>query len=148
MHTDKLIKMRQVLLVLTICLIFLSCKKSNDRTLWECNNSPFLDSATISNKIIGSWIWTKQVCADGTGDVTAATKNIKITFNSNATFTVYQNSGILSQGNWKLVLVDNNAWGLEPTLNIFLFGRILFCNNKVMFNDSYIDGCDNVFAKE
>lgn len=141
--------MRQVLLLLIIFLIFLSCKKNNDRTLWECGNSQFLDSALISNKIIGSWVWTKQLCGDGNGNVMTATKNIKITFNSNTTFTVLENSSIITQGNWKLKIVDSNIWGLDLTSSSeYLYGRILFCNNQVMFNDSYKDGCDNVFVKE
>lgn len=140
--------MKQLFLLLTICLIFLSCKKNNDRTLWECGSSQFLDSAVISNKIIGSWVWTKQLCWDVDGIMTA-NKNIKITFNANTTFTVLENSAILTQGNWKLKIVDSNIWGLELTsLSEYLYGRIIFCNNQVMFNDSYKDGCDNVFVKE
>ena len=136
-------------LILTICLITFSCKKAKKDTLWECDNVQFLDSATISNKIIDSWVWTKQLCGDGNAGVITATKNIKITFNANATFIVYQNSAILTQGNWSLILVDINAWGFNLTsLSEYLYGRILFCNNQVMFNDSYIDGCDNVFSKE
>lgn len=141
--------MKQVFLLLTICLIFLSCKKNNDRTLWECGNSQFLDSAVISNKIIGSWVWTKQLCGDGNGDIMTADKSIKMTFNANATFTVLQNSSILTQGNWKLKIVDSNVWELDLTSSSeYLHGRILFCNNQIMFNDSYKDGCDNVFVKE
>ena len=141
--------MKNVLLLITICLIILSCKKNNDRVLWECTNPGFSDSATISNKIIGSWLWTKQLCGDGAGSILIANKNIKITFNTNATFTVYENSTILTQGNWNLKTVDINAWGLHLTSpSEYLYGSILFCNNKIMFNGSYIDGCDNVFVKE
>ena len=141
--------MKHVLLLLTICLVFLSCKKNNDRTLWECNNAPFLDSVTISNKIIGSWIWTKQLCGDGAGILLIANKNIKITFNANATFTVLENSAIITQGNWKLQTVGGSVWELDlSSSSEYLYGGILFCNNKVMFNDSYRDGCDNVFVKE
>ena len=101
--------MKNVLLLITICLIILSCKKNNDRVLWECTNPGFSDSATISNKIIGSWLWTKQLCGDGAGSILIANKNIKITFNTNATFTVYENFTILTQGNWSLMIVDRNA---------------------------------------
>ena len=132
-----------------ICLLFLSCKKNNDRTLWECGNSQFLDSAVNSNKIIGSWLWTKQLCGDGAGSILIANKNIKITFNASATFAVLENSAIITQGNWKLQTVDGNIWGLDLTSSSeYLYGRILFCDKKLMFNDSYKDGCDNVFVKE
>ena len=136
------------MLILTICLIFLSCEKNN-RTLWECGNSQFLDSTVISNKILGSWRWTKQLCGDGAGSILIANKNIKIIFDANTTFSVLENSSILTQGNWKLKIVDSNIWGLDlNSTSEYLYGRILFCNNNVMFNNSYIDGCDNVFVKE
>ena len=117
--------------------------------MWECTNPGFSDSATISNKIIGSWVWTKQLCGDGAGKILFADKNVKVNFNSNTSFTVYENLAILTQGNWSLKIVDTYTWGLHLTSRSeYLYGSILFCNNQVMFNDSYIDGCDNVFVKE
>ncbi len=141
--------MKHLLFLITICLIYLSCTKAKNDPLWECNSPQLLDSAVISNKIIGSWLWTKQLCGDGAGRILIANKNIKITLNANATFTVLENSSIITQGNWKLKIVDSNAWGLDlNTSSEYLYGRILFCNNQVMFNDSYRDGCDNLFVKQ
>ncbi len=141
--------MRHIFLSLTICFILFSCKKDilDINSFWQCNSSQNLDSTAISNKIVGSWTWAKQSCF-WTGKTKTADKKIKVTFNSNATFTILKNSSIITQGNWKLNTIDSNMWGLDLTPSSdYLYGRILFCNDQVLFNDSYRDGCDNLFEK-
>ena len=141
--------MKFYFLILTICLISSSCKKETKESIWECDSAQFLDSTAISNKITGSWLWTKQLCGDGAGKILSANKNVNVTFNLNRTFTLVENTTIIIQGSWNLKMVDNNLWGLDlNSSNEYLYGRILFCNNQIMFNSSYLDGCDNVFAKQ
>lgn len=141
--------MRPILIILIICLGLISCKKDtlDINSFWQCHNSQNLDSSSISNKLAGSWTWAKQSCF-WSGKTTNAKKNIKITFNLTGTFSVSENSNLITQGNWKLKIVDSNMWGLDLTSpNDYLYGRILFCDNQVLFNNSYIDGCDNLFLK-
>jgi subtilisin-like proprotein convertase family protein len=88
-----------------------------------------------------------RFCNSG-GSALAPPINVKVNFATNSSFTVTDHYGTLTQGNWKLKIVDTNLWGLDLTSQSdFLYGRILFCENNVMFNNSYIDGCDNVFYK-
>jgi hypothetical protein len=141
--------MRPTLILMTICAVIISCKKEplDINLFWQCNNSQNLDSASISNKLTGSWTWTKQSCF-WSGKTTNADKNVKVIFNSNATFSVSENTNIVTHGSWKLTIVDSNMWGLDLTSpSDYLYGRIIFCENQVLFNNSYIDGCDNLFFK-
>ncbi len=141
--------MKYLFFSIAVCLITLACKKDSFdiASFWQCNSSQNLDSTVISNKIAGSWKWTKQSCFS-TGKTMRADKDIKVTFNTNGTFAVLENSTIITQGNWTLRVVDSNMWGLDLTApSTYLSGRILFCNSQVLFNDSYIDGCDNLFEK-
>jgi hypothetical protein len=146
--------MRPILLILTICLGLISCKKGASdissidiNSFWQCHSSQNLDSASITNKLAGSWIWTKQSCYISGMSVNAE-KNIRIIFNLTGNFSVSENSNVITQGNWKLKIVDSNMWGLDLTFpSNYLYGRILLCNNQVLFNNSYIDGCDNLFVK-
>ena len=141
--------MKFYFLILIVCLITFSCKKAKKESIWECDSTQFLDSTAISNKIAGSWLWTKQLCGDGAGKIISANKNVKVNFYLNKTFTVMNNTSIITQGNWDLKIVDTNSWGLDLTSSSeYLYGRILFCNSQIMFNNRYIDGCDNVFVKE
>ena len=142
--------MRLTLLCLTIFTGLMSCKKDNIdiNSFWECNKSQNLDTTTISSRLFGTWKWSKQICGDGAGKTKTADKNIKVTFRTDRTFSVNENSTLLAQGTWKLVQVDGNSWGLDlSAASKYLYGRILFCDNQVLFNDSYRDGCDNLFDK-
>ena len=116
-------------------------------SFWKCNQSKNLDNTAISNKLSGSWAWNKQSCFDA-GKTKSANRNIKVTFKTDHTFSVNENSNVLTQGTWKLIQVDGTSWGLDlSTPSEFLSGRILFCDDQVLFNDSYRDGCDNLFYK-
>ncbi len=145
----KLLPMRLLLLYLTILVGLTSCKKDklDINSFWQCNQSQNLDTPAISNKLSGSWTWTKQSCSEA-GKTKSADRNIKVTFDNNHTFSVTENSNSLTQGTWKLTQVDGNSWGLDiSSPGEYLSGRILFCDNDVLFNDSYRDGCDNLFTK-
>ena len=146
----KLLLMRFTLFFLTILTVLSACKKDklDIGSFWVCNKSQNLDTTAISSKLIGSWNWCKQVCGDGSGKTKNADKNIQVTFRANRTFSVNENASLLTQGTWKLVQVDSTSWGVDlSSASEYLYGRILFCNNQVLFNDSYRDGCDNLFNK-
>ena len=130
---------------MTIWLILFSCKKhaADANPFWPCDiyNS---DSTYIATKIVGSWKWTKYSCS--TGNLMTADKNIRVTFNSNATFTVLENSSVIVQGTWSLKSAASNEWQLNLTgPSEYLKGFIMFCNNQVAFIDSYVDGCNHYF---
>ncbi len=141
--------MRLIIIILTLTLILNSCKKEtiNLNDFWQCNKSQNLDTTAIASKLTGSWTWKKQSCF-WSGKTIRADKAVKVTFNSNRTFSLSENSIIVTQGIWKLKIVDSNMYGLDLTQpSEYLYGRILFCSDEVLFNDSYIDGCDNLFGK-
>lgn len=142
--------MRLALFFLTLFAGLISCKKEtlDIKSFWQCNQSQNLDTTGISSKLIGSWYWSKQACGDGAGKAKTADKNIKVTFRTDRTFFVDENAALLTQGTWKLVQVEGNFWSLDlSSASEYLYGRILFCDNRILFNDSYRDGCDNLFNK-
>ena len=139
--------MRYFFLLSTVCFLFFSCKKELDiESYWNCNKNQQLDSATISSKMVGSWKWTKQSCFES--KTIKADKNVIASFNANGTFTVSENATVITQGSWTLEKIDTDLWELDcsPTSS-YLFGRILFCGEEVLFNDSGLDGCDNLFKR-
>ena len=142
--------MRNALICLTFFAGLISCKKENldINAYWQCNKSQNLDTTAISNKLIGSWRWVKHSCFSK-GNTTQADQNVKVTFRGDHSFSVNDHSNTLTQGIWNLIQVDGNSWGLHmSSASEILYGRILFCGNEVLFNDSYIDGCDNLFNQE
>lgn len=105
-----------------------------------------LDSSTISSKLIGSWTWKKQSIPN-TNKFRVADKNIKVTFNTDSTFSINENSNVLMQGTWKL-LNHGIYYGLQTNqYSQYLGGAVYFCNKELIFVNSYLDGVDNVFEK-
>ena len=141
--------MRLVLFCLTILAGLVSCKKDyvDINSFWQCSKSMNLDTGEISNKLIGSWTLSEQACGDY-GEFKKVYKNIKVTFNNDYSFSVKENFDTRSQGTWKLKQLDGNSWGLDlSSTTEYLNGRILFCDSRLLFNDSYRDACDNLFKK-
>jgi hypothetical protein len=141
--------MRYVFFTLMICLLLISCTKEIDMdAYWQCHHSQNPDSASITAKLPGSWNWKKQNCFWG-NKARKADKNVTVTFYANADYTVTENSAILAMGTWRLKKVDVNLWEFDlSTPSEYLYGRILLCGNEVLLNQSYIDGCDNLFVKQ
>jgi len=138
--------MKPALLIIVACALFFSCKKhkteSNPYAFWTCSASNY-DSATIVNKLQGSWKWTHVVGGDG--KVINADKNITVTFNADATFTVKQDNAVLTSGTWKL---ESNSTALTLSAESpYLYGSIQFCDNQVAFIASFFDGANNYFEK-
>jgi len=139
--------MKQVFLSFIICLSLFSCKKRD--SLHTGSPSPcneYEDSASISNKILGSWKLTSSSCWNDAAS--PADKNIQVSFVSNGTFILQQNLSVIAQGNWKLKSIISNQWILDLTApSNYLSGYILFCDKRVSFADGYRDGCNNFFDK-
>jgi hypothetical protein len=141
--------MKPTLLVLAVCLVLFSCNKgaSGNGLLWECDNSQHLDSSAIAAKLTGTWKWEQQRRGSNL-EVMMADKIVTVTFNADSTFKVLEDSLVTAQGNWKLVMFSNDMWALDLSApSNYLYGAISFCNNKVLFTDSYVDGNDNLFEK-
>lgn len=137
------------LIILALTAFFNSCKKDTidiDNFL-QCTKTQNLDSALVANKLSGSWIWKKQSC-DYDKKVKRADKTVKVTFNSNGTFNVVETANIVAQGTWKLKILDSALYGLDLSQpSQYLYGKILFCSNDLLFNGSSNDLCDNLFSK-
>ncbi|MEK7226030.1 MAG: hypothetical protein AAB221_10135 [Bacteroidota bacterium] len=141
--------MKFIVSLILVCLCLSACKKDIDVISFsECHQAQNLDSAVIYNKLVGSWKWTKQNCFSS-GKTTKADKTVIVSFNGNGSFTEMENAAVTAQGTWGLQREDINYWGLSLSqYSKYLWGRILFCNNEVLFNSSYRDGCDNLFERQ
>jgi hypothetical protein len=152
--TDKQVITNRSILTLGILLVLLSgwqsCKKDtllviDIGSLAECTRSQHFDSTKLAAKLMGSWRWMETSSESGPGK---ADKDIKVTFTSAGKFTLTENSTILSRGSWQLKNDDSGGFELETDhLGSMLYGHILLCEDKLLFNDSYRDGFDNLFTR-
>ena len=140
---------KTLLILLVACSLMVSCTKNKIKRddFFTCTKLQNLDSSTVGNKIIGAWLLTKQKCY-WANETNLLIYNTKVTFNTDRTYFIKTNNIITVHGNWNLVPINVNNWSLNlTTQNEYLYGCILFCNNQLMFYNSYIDGCDNLFYK-
>jgi hypothetical protein len=144
---------RLTLFYITIIIGLTACKKHQIlpgvylADFIECNAAQNLDSTAISAKLIGTWTWKKQ-SIPSTNRFRHADKNIKVTFNSDSTFSVMENSTLLLQSTWKLVYYSANDYGLRTNeYSQYVGGEIYFCDNQLFFFASPVDGVDNLFER-
>jgi hypothetical protein len=143
--------MRPIILSLAICLALFSCEKPetiDPGALLECHQSQQLDSAAISTKLVGTWSFSSGFCYKKklTNPLTIGKAN----FSDNGRFTVADFNGSVRQGTWNLKSLGSNMWGLEMTpQSEYLYGRIVFCKNQVLFDNTDVngEGCYHLFSK-
>lgn len=160
MKTNLLI----ITLLATILSFAISCRKENENIstsqinvpkFLDCYNSNLHDSTTVTNKLIGTWVWQEQSCFNNSS-AASSSKVVKATFDSSGLFTVIENSNVITLGHWNINRIDNSGWGVDSNLfvlvidkpSVYLNGLILLCGNQVLFSDSYVDGCNILFKKD
>lgn len=150
--------MKQLLFITAILVtIFYSCEEAdvlaefNTTDFWESHHSIQWDSTSTANELLGSWVWEYNVCCPLGVTFEGADKtseNVKVTFTPTA-IQVIVDGEETNNTKWGIRKIGENLFRLNMADTIpILNGRILFAEDKVLFNASYIDGADNYFYKE
>jgi len=136
----------------------MSCEKEikieippiNQKIMWDCHHEKTWDSLKTQNTLIGIWEWKYIACFWTPENANSEDfQGLSIEFKSDSTLDVKQDGNIIQTSNWKVVDGDAGLYALEVETHVMqLGGRILFCEDIVEFNDSYIDGCDNYFRRK
>lgn len=106
-------------------------------------------STKIANHLIGEWDWKFIECFWTPEDANRRDfKDWSIEFDSNLELVVKENGQVDQIATWRIVESHSGLFRLEvdPPV-IFLYGDILICDNRIVFNDTPTDGCDNHFRK-
>lgn len=139
--------MKYFFVLLVVCTLPFSCKKSIvTNQFLQCDKAQTFDSTITSGKLVGTWKLIKQRYGSN-GKVAVPEEKVTVTFNSNATFKIWKNSTVMTEGNWRIKKL-NDKWALDmDPFNYYLDGVILFCNNQVVFSANFYDGNDNLYEK-
>ncbi len=156
--------MRALLLPLLFSTLLFSCNKKESapkdiekenldiriKALWDCNLATASDSGVTASKLMGSWRLETSI-GGWTGDITHPDKEIAVIFRPDHTLTLKTDGRVVLESSWKLKREDATLWGLQLDSTVdyagYLGGRILVCDNDLMFNKSYLDGSDHLFSK-
>lgn len=122
----------------------------NYQSIWKCHYENTWSYETTKNKIVGIWEWKYIICCGETSKPYqnhTESRGLKIEFKADGTGTLMGRDTV-REFTWDIEIKDNDLYGFQSTSPISpLYGRLLFCDNIMMCNDSYIDGADNFFKK-
>jgi len=145
--------MKHIVIIATFCLYFFSCnqEKINPASFGSCNGSILTDSLSMCANFIGTWNWTERYCPCCSGaKPTKADKEVTATFNPDATFSVSEDLKIIDTGKWEVLKTSNGfALSISPlaTDDFYLQGSITICDNQLVADMSFLDGCEHLFIK-
>lgn len=144
-----------MVLLLVITIILFACNKDenppiNQGDMWDCHHKMTWDSLKTNNALIGEWEWEFIGCYWNPEDANNDEfKGLTIEFNSDNTLDVKENGQTTLTSNWKVVNLDADLFAIDVDPSVSqLYGRILFCDERVEFNNSVVDGCDNYFKRK
>lgn len=144
-----------IALTVVLSILLIACKKEENPPIsqgdmWDCHHEMTWNSLSTKEALIGKWEWEYIGCYWNPEDANDNEfKGLTIEFKPDNTLEVKVNGQISQTSNWKIVNGDADLFAIDvaPTVPQ-LYGRILFCEDKVEFNHSYIDGCDNYFKRK
>lgn len=116
----------------------------------ECYQKFAWDSVSIHDKLLGQWDWEYIQCFwDPEKGNYKDFLGMTVEFKSGNTLEVKMNGQTTQSSTWKIVDMGDGYFKVDTNpLVVQLPGKILFCEDRVLFNDSYVDGCDNYFKKK
>ncbi len=142
-------------LFLALCIAIISACKKDEIKLpqkyeWKCGYENTLDSTEIYKKLEGTWDWAFISCIELSGLSNGLSfKGLTVTFAPDHSLTARHKGMLMQNSKYRLEKELDGSYTLftEPMV-LQLYGRIIFCEDKVLFYDSYVDGCDNYFEKK
>ena len=149
--------MKKFILAFLSTLIFLGCndddidqRPMSINEISSCYKQQEWNENKIAEELKGKWQWiyTENFWSPDKGRNTENEKLI-VEFNSDSTLKVHINNELNDSTRWIVFpLTNSDLYVLELEKPIQqLYGQILFCENILMFFDSYRDGTDNYFRK-
>ena len=148
------ISIQSIALLLSVPLILFACKKEETppislTEMWDCHSQTAWDSLKTKKALIGEWEWEYIQCAwSPKGPNGYEYKGLTIEFKSDNSLTVKENGQTIQLSNWRVVDGDLGYFALSVDPEVAQFsGRILVCDDNLVFNSSHIELCDNYFKR-
>ncbi len=116
----------------------------------ECHRTTTWDSLAIHVKLIGKWDWEYIGCySKPEGGNYKDFKGLLVEFKSDNTLEVKENGQTTQTSTWEIVDLNDGYFALKvKPIVLQIPGRILFCDERVLFSDSFTDGCNNYFTRK
>jgi hypothetical protein len=146
--------MKQILIIFIVLIGAAACQKELD--ISEFKVKPYFDAHNsqgqwtenrIFDSLVGVWQWQYMKCDESGFSSFDKNASLTIQFAKDSILIATQN-GKSTKTRFSIAVEDRVSFSVvQDSLIASLDGRIYFYDNKVVFNDSYIDGCDNYFIR-
>lgn len=119
-------------------------------SMLRCYSVMSWDSAVIHDALINTWEWEFIKCYWKPEDANGEDfKGLSVQFKQNDSLEVKLNNQLTQVSSWSIVRLNDEYFKLSTSPFIpQLPGKILLCGDRILFYDSYVDGCDNYFKKQ
>lgn len=142
-----------------LSLVLYACSKETRQDFVEdpdysnfyiCHTNAKWDSLRIAKALPGLWKWERISCYwEQRNPSSFLYLGLTVEFKPDQTLQVRREGELLHSAKWQLRkegAFRTYSLQTEPMVH-YVRGLILFCGNKVEFQESYIDGCDNRFVR-
>ncbi|WP_235294879.1 hypothetical protein [Portibacter lacus] len=142
--------------LLTTIILLMACDRVlitpppvSQSDMWNCHSETKWDSLSTKENLIGVWEQEFVSCFWFPEKATYVESGaLTVEFKSDNTLVVKENGEPRQTSIWKMVNIEIGLFYLEHDPPVReLNGRILFCDDRVEFNASYRDLCDNYFLR-
>lgn len=144
-------KQKLILYLFLMLIIFAACEKEDEpcdffQEWVQCWHGNSLEAEDTFNHLIGEW----KMIDTGCQEFSSPEANIKLIFSSDSTLQVIEDGQVIRNSKFSIILTHDNVKQVETepgTGNLYTWGDIEFCENKVGFISSYVDGLDFFFER-
>ena len=135
--------MKIIFIALALLATLYSCNRSpagfiDIVTFQGCHKDLNLDSLATIDRLLGEWRWEFIECYSQPGEVNSITENIRVRFNQNQTVDIIELNQEIST-TWSIR--QNSILEVDTFVNGF-GGQMFFCQDQLVFANSFIDLCD------
>lgn len=149
-------KPRNIINFLLMALAAIACQKEVNpdgfyQNWFQCRAENNLDAEASYHRLIGQWKMIATGCTEcSSPGVKSSSKDVKLVFTADSTLQVIEDGQIIRNSKFLIRQIGSHAKEVEtqPQFeNLYTWGDIEFCENKVGFITSYRDGPDYFFER-
>lgn len=149
-------------LVLLFVIVVMACKESEELPysipeLVNCYNKNTWTQNSLRAALFGTWRWKFVTC--GAGDCgklrsSDLEQGLQLVLDAENKYFVYRYQSLVLEGEWDILVSAVHGFfemNTTPSISFSTYvttsGRLVLCENELLFNQSYVDGPDNLFIR-
>ena len=147
---------QKLTVVLSYLILLVACAEDETASLllfgtgsYECYAESSQDTVTLARQLVGTWRWEYVSCFwTPKEDSNQTYRGLTVVFQKDQNLEVRQENQLIQTSSWAFEPNDSIYYELriEPPVRQ-LYGRVELCDSVLTFEDSYRDGCTNIFRK-